>query len=167
MPRRSRQLWMLKCWILQKSAKYLSMIHYAISSSQILFSNVKCKLQKPIFIKHTVLRIRIRIRIHVFLASWTRIRIHWSRGRIRILPSIRKNGKKNLDFYCFVTSLGLQKELCRKTFFLILVFCGHLEGQVNDENRWIQIRIRFRGSISQRHGSAHPKMYGSAKLHTK
>ncbi len=42
MPSRSRQLWMLKCWILQIPVKYLSMIHYATSSKQILFSNVKC-----------------------------------------------------------------------------------------------------------------------------
>jgi hypothetical protein len=32
---------------------------------------------------------------HVFWASWI---------RIRSLLSLSKNGKKNLDFYCFVTS---------------------------------------------------------------
>jgi hypothetical protein len=53
-------------------------------------------------IRESVLGIRIR-RIRMFWAS----RIRWSqvRFRIRILPSSSKNSKKNLDFYCFVTSL--------------------------------------------------------------
>jgi hypothetical protein len=45
-----------------------------------------------------VLRSRIRIwiyRIHMFWASWI---------QIRILLSLSKYSKKNLDFYCFVTS---------------------------------------------------------------
>jgi hypothetical protein len=37
-----------------------------------------------------------------FWASW--IRIHYSEVWIRILLSLIKNSKKNLDFYCFVTS---------------------------------------------------------------
>ncbi len=49
-------------------------------------------------------------RIHVFLGIW--IRIHYSEVwirillwiRIRILPALSKYSKKNLDFYCFVTS---------------------------------------------------------------
>jgi hypothetical protein len=53
MPSRSRQLWMLKCWILQIPAKYLSMIYYATSSKQILFSNVKCN-KKLVFAIKTV-----------------------------------------------------------------------------------------------------------------
>jgi hypothetical protein len=40
----------------------------------------------------SVLRIRIH-RIHIFWAT-----------RIRILPLLSKISKKNLDFYCFVTS---------------------------------------------------------------
>jgi hypothetical protein len=32
-------------------------------------------------------------------------RIRKSRVRIRVIPSSSKNSKKNLDFYCFVTSL--------------------------------------------------------------
>jgi hypothetical protein len=37
----------------------------------------------------------------------SRIRIHWSDIWIRILLLSSKNSKKNLDSYCFVTSLGL------------------------------------------------------------
>ncbi len=42
-----------------------------------------------------------------FWASQIRFRIRYSqvRIRLRILPSSNKNSKKNLDFYCFVTSL--------------------------------------------------------------
>ncbi len=58
-----------------------------------------------------MLRVRIRIhRIPVFLASWIRIRILsevWIRIRLRILLSLSKYSKKNLDFYCFVTSFWL------------------------------------------------------------
>jgi hypothetical protein len=37
---------------------------------------------------------------------------------LRILPSSSENSKKNLDFYCFVTSLWLfiSEELCKCTF---------------------------------------------------
>ena len=57
-----------------------------------------------------VLRIRIWIRIRwirMFWLSWIRIRIHnlFVQIRIRILPSTSLKRKKNLDFYCFVTSL--------------------------------------------------------------
>ncbi len=46
--------------------------------------------------------IRIRIRIHKS-EVWIRIRIlFWI--RIRILLSLSNYSKKNLDFYCFVTS---------------------------------------------------------------
>jgi hypothetical protein len=37
----------------------------------------------------------------------SRIRIHQSEVWIRIILSSSKNSKKNLDFYCFVTSFGL------------------------------------------------------------
>ncbi len=52
-----------------------------------------------------------------FWASQIRIRIHYSQLRIRILPSSSKNRKKNLDFYCFVTSLWLLifEEWCKCT----------------------------------------------------
>ena len=50
----------------------------------------------------SVLRIRIRIRIH--LIHMFLIRIHLSELWIRIILSFNKNSKKNLDFYCFVTS---------------------------------------------------------------
>ncbi len=60
----------------------------------------------------------------------------------RILLSLSKNSKKNLDSYCFVTSFGLflfekwckctvpskSIVISRKTFFK-LVFCWRLEGQ--------------------------------------
>jgi hypothetical protein len=64
-----------------------------------------------------VLRIRIRFRTGsgstCFWATWIRIRIHksevWIRLwiRIRILLSLSKTSKKNLDFNCFVTSFWL------------------------------------------------------------
>jgi hypothetical protein len=74
--------------------------------------------------------LRIRIRIHMYWASW--IQIHWSEVRIRIriwiLLSSSKNSKKNLDSYCSVTFfyfLSLKKDVyvpskvvSRKNFFL-------------------------------------------------
>ncbi len=56
----------------------------------------------------SVLRIRIH-RIHVFWASWI---------RIRILLSSSKNSKKNFDFYFFVTSFRLftLEKWCKSTF---------------------------------------------------
>ncbi len=54
-----------------------------------------------------------------FWAFRIRFRIRWSqvRLRLRILPSSSKNSKKNLDFYCFVTSLWLFifEEWCKFT----------------------------------------------------
>ncbi len=70
-----------------------------------------------------------------------------------ILLSSSKTSKKNLDFYCFVTSFELfifendinvpsksnkKKNLLTKNYFFVGVL------KVNDENRWIQIRIRIR-----------------------
>jgi hypothetical protein len=53
----------------------------------------------------TVLRILFRIhRIHVFWASWIHQSEVWIWIRIRVLLSLSKNSKKNLDFYCFATS---------------------------------------------------------------
>jgi hypothetical protein len=46
-----------------------------------------------------------RIRIRMFWVFWIHIRIRNLFVRIRILPSTSKKFKKNLDFYCFVTSL--------------------------------------------------------------
>ncbi len=46
-------------------------------------------------------------RIRMFWVSWIRIRILNLFVPIRILPSTSKKRKKNLDFYCFVTSLWL------------------------------------------------------------
>ncbi len=78
--------------------------------------------------------------------------------RLRILLSLSKNSKKNLDFYCFVTSVWLfifekwcksrvpLKSNMQKNVFLIS-FCWHLEGQ------WWKQKS---GSISQKHGSADP-----------
>jgi hypothetical protein len=80
-----------------------------------------------------VLRIRTRIRIH-------RIHMNWAPWfRIRILLSLSKYSKKNLDFYCFVTSfdfLSLKNDVkvpsksnMQENIFFKLVFCWHLEGQ--------------------------------------
>ncbi len=68
-----------------------------------------------------MLGIRIRIwiqirRILMFFATRIRIRIRLL-IRLLILPSSSKNSKKNLDFYCFVTSLWLFifEEWCKYT----------------------------------------------------
>jgi hypothetical protein len=94
---------------------------------------------------------------------------------IRILPSLSKNNKKNLDFYCFVTSFRLfmfenyvkyiQKVICRKTFLTKFVFVGILK--VNDENRRIRIRIRIHLSepwICESESGSTPKCHGTATL---
>ncbi len=62
----------------------------------LLFLTPRCRWHR-----RTVLRIRIRM----FLASWIRIRL--SEVWIRILLSSSESSKKNLDSYCFVTSLWL------------------------------------------------------------
>ncbi len=49
-------------------------------------------------------RIRI-LRIRMFLCLLDPDPLQYLFARIRILPSTSKNMKKNLDFYCFVTSL--------------------------------------------------------------
>ncbi len=75
-----------------------------------IFLLLKCKMS---------LKAAFRIRIHRtgrFLGlRYSEIRI---RIRIRILPSSSKNCKKNLYFYCFVTSLWLFifEEWCKCTF---------------------------------------------------
>ncbi len=80
--------------------------------------------------------------------------------RIRILLSVSKNSKKNLDSYCFVTSFGLflslknnlyvpSKGNKQKTFFLNLFFVGILK--VSDENllvRGMDPRIRIHTKMS-------------------
>jgi hypothetical protein len=81
--------------------------------------------------------LRIQIRIHMFL------------GLLDPFPSLSKNSKKNLDFYCFVTFFDFlslknnvkvhSKSNMQKNFFLNLFFVGI--SKVNDES----------GPISQRH----------------
>ncbi len=119
-----------------------------------------------------------------FGASWIRIRIHKSEVWIRILLSLSKYSKKNLDFYCFVTSFNFlalknyvkvpSKSNMQETFFLILFFVAILK--VSDENRRIrthqsEARIRIRTKMSwirntgQRCGSGSaPECHGSSTL---
>jgi len=88
-----------------------------------------------------------------FWASWI---------RIRILISLRKYSKKNLDFYCFVTSFWLfifvkwckstfKKVKCRKTFKKISFLLASWRSMMKIEGS-----ASRSGSISQRHGSADP-----------
>ncbi len=71
-----------------------------------------------------VLRIRIRIRIHIFLGLLDPDPLVRgldptpTPGPVRILLSLVKNSKKNLDFYCFVTSfwLFIFEKWCKSTF---------------------------------------------------
>ncbi len=91
------------------------------------YRNGLCSDLKAVF----QIRIRIRIRIH-------RIHVFWA-SRIRILLSLSKNSKKNLELYSFVTSfwLFIFEKWCKSTFkkyyaeklFFFIRFCWHLEGQ--------------------------------------
>ncbi len=96
-----------------------------------------------------VLRIRIRIRIHVFWAPW-----------IRILLSLSKNGKKNLDFYVLWLLFDFlplkndlkvpSKVLCRKTFFLCLLLNSPVNWRFQQcwAIRDILVRIRIQTCTS-------------------
>ncbi len=74
-----------------------------------------------------------------------------------------KKSKKNLDFYCFVTSFGLFIfEKCRKsrkTFFKLVFLVGVL--MVNDEKS--RIRIHYSEAWNRGSGST-PKYHGSGRL---
>ncbi len=93
-----------------------------------------------------------------FWASWIRSRI---RSRIRILLSFSKNNKKNLDFYCFVTSFWL---------FIFEKWCKCVPSSKSNMKKNCSQKISFLlaswksmmkiagstlapGSISQMHGS--------------
>jgi hypothetical protein len=83
-----------------------------------------------------VFRIRIWIRIHMFLGlpDPKPLVIDMDSDPDPLLSSSKNN--KNLDSYCFVTSFGffIFEILCKCTFkkynnFFLLVFCWRLEGQ--------------------------------------
>ncbi len=103
--------------------------------------------------------LRIRIRIHVFwglLDPDPLVRGMDPAPDLFFLSSSKK-GKKNLDFYCFVTSFWLftvekwckvpSKSIMQKNFFFKLVFLASWRSMM---------KIEGSGSISQRHGSADP-----------
>ncbi len=69
-----------------------------------------------------------------FWASWIRIRNLFVRIRIRILPSSKQKMKKNLDFYCFVTSYWLLIFEELKIFFVgVLNFIGYCRKEQDPE----------------------------------
>ncbi len=66
----------------------------------------------------SVYRIRIR-RIRKFLGLTDPDPDLLARGTYPDPSIIKQKNGKNLDFYCFVTSLKLQKEISKKTYFLL------------------------------------------------
>ncbi len=93
----------------------------------------------------------------MFWAFLIRIRIRKLQLRIRLLPSLGKNSKKNLDFYCFVTFLWLFicEEWCKCTSVPNLHPDPYVFGPPGSAS----------GSFSQRCGSGSvPKCHGSPTL---
>ncbi len=79
-----------------------------------------------------------------------RIRMFWATTQVRILMSSNKKRKKNLDFYCFVTSLWLFicEEWCKCT--------SVPDPHPDSEDPYV---FRPPGSVNQRYGSEDPDPY--------
>ncbi len=123
----------------RKPCIILAQLHYTRSSLYFLFRTVP-KSRNAYTVNcllFAVLQIRIRIRRICTVCVLGRIHQSEVRIRIRTFQSSCKNSKKNLDSYCFVTSLSLkndvnvlylQKVISRKNQKK-LVFCQRLKGQ--------------------------------------
>jgi hypothetical protein len=113
------------------------------------------------------LKIRCRgevFRIHVFLAI--RIRIHLSEIWIRILLSLCKNNKKNVESYYFVTLFDFFIfEKCKCTFKKLDAEKIVLKIIFLLASSRLMTKIAGSDSISQRRGSgSSPKCHGSGTL---
>ena len=82
----------------------------------------------------------------------------WILLRIRILLSLSKNGKKNLDFYCFVISFWLFTfgKWCKSIFKKYYAEKPFLKSVFLLASWRSMMKIDGSGSIRQRHGSADP-----------
>jgi hypothetical protein len=93
----------------------------------------------------------------MFWASWIRIRNLFEPIRIQILPSTSKKIKKNLNFFCFVTSLWLFifEKWCKCTFkskrnkhwIQILLFLSWAL-KMPTNNKFVFLFITFKGTFT-------------------